>query len=90
MGGKPGTLKKNELVKEVHKLLLSKFDEKKSGIRSSSGTNPVGADESIVKKGRIKWTGRINQMGKNKACTLQPLDSIANNPVRCLAKYGRR
>ena len=29
MGGKPGTLKKNELVKEVHKLLLSKFDEKK-------------------------------------------------------------
>ena len=28
MGGKPAALKKSELVREVHKLLLSKFDEK--------------------------------------------------------------
>lgn len=81
MGGKPGTLKKADLVKECHKLLLNKFDEKRSGIDpSSTTTSPAGAGGALndgIVKSKVKWTGRTDQKGKNKARYLQPLSSMA-------------
>ena len=87
MGGKPGVLKKAELVKEVHKLLLTKFDEKKASkqdltvkeaVEGPSGENSggVGRSHSPARaKPQVKWTGRTDNVAKSKyrARNLQPL-----------------
>ncbi len=88
MGGKPGTLKKADLVKEVHKLLLSKFDEKKSGIDPVASYSAEATDDGIVKKAKVKWTGRSDQKAKYKARNLQPLSSMALNGLGAGEGHG--
>ena len=84
MGGKPGVLKKAELVKEVHKLLLTKFDEKRASTTTLQVVDVKGATE-VPARGKsaempqsrtpAKWTGRTDNIAKSKhrARNLPPL-----------------
>jgi ribonuclease Z len=93
MGGKPGTLKKSDLVRECHKLLLSKYDDKKK-TNSVTSPSPVsaasadasssvagGRDDDVMSKSKVKWTGRTDQKHKQRARNLQPLSGIALNSL---------
>ena len=74
MGGKPGVLKKAELVKEVHKLLITKFDERKindDALREVVAKDPSESGEEGLSPGTprrppAKWTGRTENTAKSK------------------------